>query len=127
MRTIRDLTPTQQRAIRKLERIMEEFFCNDDSRTDSMVYALDNGFTLHAIECFSGTGATDKRFDRIHSYLHRSVGSETLRTIELGEIKQLLAYATISVCPKCNNHAFSDDEVKACPNCLSQMTVMDKE
>lgn len=127
---IQELTSVQKRMIRKLTEWMENFSCNEDNRTDSLWFALDNGFDVHAIELMSGTGATDKYFDRIHATLVKSVGLEVWRDLEKQDIKSLCNWANIAVCDGCNSHHFydpNDDIDDGCNDCLQgTVTVQEK-
>jgi hypothetical protein len=118
MKTKQDFTSAQLRMLAALEENMGSFFYNDsNNRDDSMIYALDNGFTVHAIDCFSGTGATDGRFDRIFSRLVTSVGPENWNTVNRSEAKEMCSYARIQICEKCNHHAFTEPSDSACYEC----------
>ena len=122
-----ELTASQQRMLAELENWMENFWCNEtDGRGDSLVFALDNGWTLHAVDCMAGTGATDKRFDRIYSRLVNSVGSKAWDKLSRAQAKELCNWARIQICADCNSHAFSDphdDPYSHCYSCLKPFTL----
>lgn len=120
-----ELSASQARMLRALEKWMEDFLCNDSERTDGMIYALDNGWTIHAVDYMAGTGATDKRFDRIYSALVRSVGSNKWFELNRAEAKSLCDFATITVCSNCNAHHFTDpheDAPETCSSCLADLS-----
>ena len=122
------LTPGRLRMLSALIENMEGFFCNDnDNRDDSMVFALDNGFDIHAVNCFVGTGATDRRFDRIYNRLVLSVGTIKWNELNRSEAKELCDFARIQICTACNHHAFtdpSDEGLSNCSSCLKPLPVV---
>lgn len=116
-----NLTASQSRLLGSLSDWMENFFCNETDRTDGMVFALDNGWKLHAADCMAGTGATDKRFDRVYSALVRSIGQSRFFELSRKEAREICAFARIQICTNCNSHAFTDPSDNAenrCGSCL---------
>lgn len=94
-----------------------ESWMDGNDQNGSLEFAFRNGFTLHAISIWYGSGASQYNFPIRIS-----------RQKELAEIKQLCAYADIFICPHCNHHSFfqpneiEDDEIE-CESCLKIMKV----
>lgn len=115
-----DLTSSQLRMLRALENNMKSFFYADsETYSEGMIFALDNGWTVHAVDCFAGTGATDKQFDRIFRRLTKSVGLSRWDKINRNAAAELCAFARIQICNSCNHHAFSDPSEDQFTNCIS--------
>jgi len=79
-------------------------------------FAFRNGFLLHAVSVWQGSGASNLPGVRIP------------RGREMKEIRRLCSYADIFVCPDCNHHSFfspgeiPEDTVK-CESCLKTMKI----
>ena len=84
-----------------------------DQSDDSLVYARQNGFDLHAASLWLGTGAmSDDVAEKVR-------GVHISRAAEMREIKQLCAQAYIYICPNCNHHGFLDSDEGSEIQCFS--------
>lgn len=88
-----------------------------NTHNGSLEFAFRNGFKLHAVSLWAGSGASAL-----------NLPLKISRKAEMAEIKQLCAYADIFICPHCNHHSFfepgeiTDDETK-CESCLKTMKI----
>lgn len=83
----------------------------------SLEFAFRNGFDLHAVSLWQGSGA---------SALNVDPGIN--RKAELREINRLCKYADIFVCKHCNHHSFFlpgeiEDDQTQCESCLKVMDI----
>lgn len=89
--------------------------CGGNESDDSMVYAFENGYPLHAADLWMGTGAMSENVDR------QVQGIKINRRAETREIRQLLKEAFIYICPDCNHHGFhahDEGDSISCFSCL---------
>ena len=81
---------------------------------DSMLYALNQGYTLHAASLWLSTGATSE------NVLEQVKGVKINSKKEYAEVKQLCESADIFICPDCNHHGFYEaGELDVPPQCFS--------
>lgn len=95
-----------------------------DESDDSLLYALRNGYTLHAASLWLGTGAMSEAVEK------QVQGVRISRAAEMREINQICAEAAIYICPSCNHHAFLDfDEGESieCFNCAETAHLQSKQ
>ena len=86
-----------------------------DQSDDSLVYAYNNGYELHAANLWLGSGACSEEV------LAKVKSLKISNKAEMKEIKQLCKQAHIYVCPDCNHHAFldsNDGPTIRCSSCL---------
>ncbi|MGL4335367.1 MAG: hypothetical protein ACRCST_00630 [Turicibacter sp.] len=83
----------------------------------SLEFAFRNGFDLHAVSIWYGSGASQYDF-----------GLRINRTKEIKEIHALCDSADIFICPSCNHHSFFDagevsSDTTKCESCLKTMKI----
>ena len=83
----------------------------------NLEFAFHNGFKLHAVSLWVGSGASDL-----------NLPVKINRATEMKEIKQMCSYADIFICPDCNHHSFfSPGEIESdeteCESCLKTMKI----
>ncbi|MBX3018001.1 MAG: hypothetical protein KF767_08935 [Bdellovibrionaceae bacterium] len=86
-----------------------------DESDDGMLYALRNGYRLHAAQLWLGTGAASetRKMTEATSVLRIS------RKAEDREIDQICREAHIYECPDCNHNGFRDDDQGESISCFS--------
>lgn len=80
---------------------------------DSMVYAFNNNYLLHAASLWLGTGAMSSDVER------KVQGVKINRRAEMREINLICKHAFIYICPSCNHHGFHDDDQGSEITCFS--------
>jgi hypothetical protein len=75
---------------------LKEWAGNSDC-DDSLFYALNNGYKLHAVSLWLSTGASNLK-----------IPVKINRAKEMKEIKQLLESCDVFICQDCNHHGFYD-------------------
>ena len=83
----------------------------------SLEFAFRNGFDLHAVSLWEGSGA---------SQLNKSAGIS--RKAELKEIEKLCALADVFICSHCSHHSFFwpgeiESDETSCESCGKTMKV----
>lgn len=106
-----------------IQREMDEYFLDKTNKTDEMVYCLNNGFIIRAMELFKVfSGKPDgMRFDRLYDYLHSVIGDEQIQLIEESEVEAIKNIAIITTCSECGARAFSNIVTEKCPGCGMSM------
>lgn len=83
----------------------------------SLEFAFRNGFLLHAVSLWVGSGASSLSLPLRISHKE-----------EMKEVSQLCRYADIFICPDCNHHSFFqpgeiEDDSTGCESCLKTMKI----
>lgn len=108
----------QQEALNIIIKDLEKWV-GDADRTDSMTYALDNGYLLHAANLWLGTGATSETDEMNRAINVLKIDDKK----EMAEINALCESADIYICQGCNHHHFivkDDEPIRECVSCLEQ-------
>ena len=100
-----------------------ELWSHTDNYTDNMVYALHNGYRLHAASLFLHSGCiSDDAYNLVKDV-------KINKHKELKEIKEMVKTAFIYICPDCNCYDFYNDyqglEIQCC-NCGTMSKHEDK-
>lgn len=113
MKTNKNIKQTQK--FKALLNELEGWIAGSD-QNGGLEFAFRNGFLLHAVNLWQGSGASELPGVRIP------------RRLEELEIKALLEYADIFICPSCNHNSFfspgeiEEDETQ-CESCLKTMKI----
>ena len=106
------LNTKDKQLITKLEKLLEnEHIHGCDQNSCDINFAFQEGYTLWAIELFSGTAAASKNFERLYAQLSPNFKKEAEAE------RKLMVKEPHTECPHCNAVLWGDDEYDYCNNC----------
>lgn len=88
----------------KIELILEDLaqWVSGNDSDDSIIYAFNNGYHIHAANLWLSSGACNEEV------LEKTEGVRISKRKELVEIKKLCGEAYIYECQSCHHHGFHD-------------------
>lgn len=95
---------TNEQKINLILKDLQRWAYGAETRTDSIYYALDHGYRLHAASLWMSTGAMSEEIEA------QVQGVKINRKKELQEIHDLCASAGIFICRDCNAHHFVEKD-----------------
>jgi hypothetical protein len=103
----------------KIDLILNDLkqYVDGNSSNDSLIYAYNNGYRLHAASLWLGTGAMSENIES------KIQGVKICYKKEMKEIRELCKNAFIYICKHCNAHAFLEESVGdtiQCQSCLKE-------